>query len=110
MLTARTSLEPPRLLSSYNWPKVELPVFSRTTVERRWRISSIALRDDFVGQFEISGGASAARCAAYEDWWEVAGWMEPPSSAFMSGVRHPLCRFLMDACIVSNSFSGAHCM
>ncbi|RNE98387.1 hypothetical protein TcG_12819 [Trypanosoma cruzi] len=77
-LTAPTSLERPRSLSSYNWPKAEMSELRRTTVERRLRISSIALPDDCVGQFERSGGASAVRCADCAGWWEVADWMELP--------------------------------
>ncbi|RNC38078.1 hypothetical protein TcCL_NonESM12714 [Trypanosoma cruzi] len=42
-LTAHTSLAPPRSLSSFSLSKAGMSEIRRTTVEHRWRISSIAL-------------------------------------------------------------------
>ncbi|RNC45783.1 hypothetical protein TcCL_NonESM04412 [Trypanosoma cruzi] len=93
-LTAPTLLEPPRSLSARGRPKAGMSAIRRATVERRWRMSPMALLDDYVGRFKGSGGASAVQCDAGEPWWEVVKWMEPPLSAFKRSSKRPPGRFL----------------
>ncbi|RNC31918.1 hypothetical protein TcCL_Unassigned05526, partial [Trypanosoma cruzi] len=81
-LAAPTLLEPPRSLSARGRPKAGMSAIRRTAVERRWRISSMALLDDFVGRFKGSDEASAVRCDAGEPWRGMAECVRPPSSAF----------------------------
>ncbi|RNC33685.1 hypothetical protein TcCL_Unassigned03595 [Trypanosoma cruzi] len=79
--TAHTSLEPPRSLPSYSWPKAGMSGVRRTTVERRRRISSFALPVGCVGQFQISDEVSAVRRLVRDGgrWWNGWGCRRPPS-------------------------------
>ncbi|RNC40293.1 hypothetical protein TcCL_NonESM10246 [Trypanosoma cruzi] len=60
-LAAPTSLELPPSLSSCSWPKAGMSVIRRTTVERRWWISSFSLLVDRVKHFKRSDGAAPVR-------------------------------------------------